>query len=83
MICIVTIIISLAYWALRLLEQAYERREFSRMLAAMLVIFAAGGVLTTYFFMSDYIYYLTQEVKVPISGEGWQDQVIWLAGDQE
>jgi hypothetical protein len=81
MVCIVTIIISLAYWALRLLEQAYERREFSRILAAMLVIFAAGGVLTTYFFMSDYIYYLTQEMKAPISTEGWQDQVLWLAED--
>ncbi len=55
---VLAIVITLGFWALYLMEQAYERQEFSRMLAGMLVVFAAGGVLTTYFIMSDYINYM-------------------------
>lgn len=49
---------SLVMWALHLMEGAVQRQEFSRMLAGMLVVAAAGGVLTTYFVMSDYIAFL-------------------------
>lgn len=49
---------ALGCWALHLMDQAYQRQEFSRMLAGLLVVFAAGGVLTTYFIMSDYITYV-------------------------
>ncbi|MEN9245526.1 MAG: hypothetical protein Q6J78_02320 [Thermostichales cyanobacterium SRBZ-1_bins_19] len=45
----------LLWWSLHLMEQAYRLQEFSRMLAGLLVGLAAGGVMMTYFFMSDYI----------------------------
>ncbi len=58
MIWIVAIVVALGCWALRLMEQAYQRQEFSRMLAGMLVVFAAGGVMTVYFLMSEYISFM-------------------------
>ncbi len=53
MLIILAIVILLGFWALRLMEQAFQRQEFSRMLAGTLVAVAAGGVLTCYFLMSD------------------------------
>lgn len=58
MIWTLLIVAMLGCWALHLMDQAYQRQEFSRMLAGMLVVVAAGGVLTTYFIMSDYITYV-------------------------
>ncbi|MEM9153650.1 MAG: hypothetical protein AAFY57_11620 [Cyanobacteria bacterium J06642_2] len=52
------IVTSLVVWALHLMEGAVHRQEFSRMLAGMMVVAAAGGVLTTYFVMSDYLAFL-------------------------
>ncbi|MGQ9838823.1 MAG: hypothetical protein ACUVRV_12890 [Cyanobacteriota bacterium] len=53
MLIILTIVILLGFWSLRLMEQAFQRQEFSRMLAGTLVAVAAGGVLACYFLMSD------------------------------
>ncbi len=61
MICVLLIVLILGCWALLLMEQAYRRQEFSRMLAGMLVVFAAGGVLTVYFFMQNYIAFWIQQ----------------------
>jgi len=53
MLIILAIVVLLGFWALRLMEQAFQSQEFSRMLAGTLVAVAAGGVLTCYFLMSD------------------------------
>jgi hypothetical protein len=50
---VLAIVVLLGFWALRLMEQAFQRQEFSRMLAGTLVATAAGGLLTCYFLMSD------------------------------
>jgi uncharacterized membrane protein YcjF (UPF0283 family) len=75
MMLIIAIIIGLVFWALQLMEQAYQRQEFSRMLAGTLVAVAAAGVLTTYFLMSDYIAYLSQN-QSPVSQ---LESIVWLA----
>lgn len=59
---ILLLVLSLGCWALRLMEQAVQRQEFSRMLAGTLVAVAAGGVLATYFLMSDYLNYLSSGI---------------------
>ncbi len=58
LVAVLLIIIVLVWWSLHLMEQAYRLREFSRMLAGLLVGLAAGGVMMTYFFMSDYIEFM-------------------------
>ncbi len=58
MLIMITTVIGLAYWALRLMEDAVQRQEFSRMLAGMLVLSAAAGVFTVYLLMGDYLDYL-------------------------
>ncbi len=60
MICTVAIIIGLVWWALLLMEQANRRQEFSRMLAGMLVVAAAAGVLAVHFLMDDYIAFVQE-----------------------
>ena len=60
MICTVAIIVSLIWWALLLMEQASQRQEFSRMLAGMLVVAAAAGVLTVHFLMDDYVAFVLE-----------------------
>lgn len=74
MILILAIIIGLVFWALQLMEQAYQRQEFSRMLAGTLVAVAAAGVLTTYFLISDYMAYLSQS-QPPASQ---LESIVWL-----
>ncbi|WP_227498625.1 hypothetical protein [Synechococcus sp. PCC 7336] len=55
-----TIIICLVWWALILMEQAVQRQEFSRMLAGMLVVASAAGVLTVHFLIGDYFTFVSQ-----------------------
>lgn len=77
MIWIVTIVVALGCWALRLMEQAYHRQEFSRMLAGLLVVFAAGGVLTVYFLMSEYITFMMQGQQFQTSMDTLQGSLSW------
>ncbi|MDX2273087.1 MAG: hypothetical protein NW237_14220 [Cyanobacteriota bacterium] len=73
----IAIVIVLGFWALRLMEQAYEQQEFSRMLAGVLVVVAAGGVLTTYFLMSDYFSFVRQGSLLQQTAETPPVQVSW------
>ncbi len=77
MILIIAIVIGLVFWALQLMEQAYQRQEFSRMLAGTLVAVAAAGTLTTYFLMSDYIAYLSQ--GQPSASQ--LESIVWLVDE--
>ena len=75
MICTITIIVGLVWWALLLMEQANRQQEFSRMLAGMLVVAAAAGVLTVHVLMDDYIAFmrdseiLVQQAEFIASGQ--------------
>lgn len=52
---ILTIVIGLVFWALRLMDRAVENQEFSLMLAGFLVASSAAAIVGVYFLMSDYI----------------------------
>lgn len=57
---ILTIVISLVLWALRLMDRAVENQEFSLMLAGFLVASSAAAMIGVYFLMSDYVTFITQ-----------------------
>ncbi len=80
MLIILAIVILLGFWALRLMEQAFQSQEFSRMLAGTLVAVAAGGVLTCYFLMSDtlqMLFHLQAHPSSPYAQELLSD-LSWL-----
>ena len=57
--------VALVAWSLHLMQQAFNKREFSLMLAGTLVALAAAAMLVVYFLMGHCIAYLTQTGYVP------------------
>lgn len=57
-ILILTIVIGLVFWALRLMDRAVENQEFSLMLAGFLVASSAAAIVGVYFLMSDYLAFI-------------------------
>ena len=55
---ILVIVIALVAWALRLMQQALDRKEFSLMLAGTLVASSAAAMMVVYFLMGNYMNYL-------------------------
>lgn len=53
----IVLAIALVSWALRLMQQALDQREFSLMLAGCLVSSAAAALVAVYFLMSSYVGY--------------------------
>jgi hypothetical protein len=60
MFLILFIVIALVAWALHLMEQAMDRKEFSLMLAGCLVSVAAAGLVAVYFLMGHFVGYMDQ-----------------------
>ncbi len=58
LLLILTIVIALVAWALRLMEQAVKGQEFSLMLAGFLVASSAAAMMGVYFLMGNYIVYM-------------------------
>ncbi|MFM5888692.1 MAG: hypothetical protein ACKPFD_14415 [Dolichospermum sp.] len=52
--------VALVAWSLHLMEKAFEHKEFSLMLAGMIVALAAVAMLVVYFLMGHCISYLLQ-----------------------
>lgn len=52
--------VALVAWSLHLMEKAFEHKEFSFMLAGMIVALAAVAMLVVYFLMGHCISYLLQ-----------------------
>ncbi len=50
--------VALVAWSLHLMERAFADKEFSMMLAGMLVAMAAAAMLVVYFLMGHCISYL-------------------------
>jgi hypothetical protein len=50
--------VALVAWSLHLMEKAYEHKEFSFMLAGILVAVAAAAMLVVYFLMGHCMSYL-------------------------
>ena len=72
---IILLVLSLGFWSLLLMEQAFQRQEFSRMVGGTLVAVAAGGVLGVYFLMRDCIQYLSQDINLQSSGVSMADSI--------
>lgn len=58
-ITILFIVIALVAWALHLMQEAIEQREFSLMLAGTLVAVAASALVGVYFVMGNYMGYVS------------------------
>ncbi|MEM9923645.1 MAG: hypothetical protein AAF915_07835 [Cyanobacteria bacterium P01_D01_bin.50] len=52
--------VALVAWSLHLMEKAFEDKEFSLMLAGMLVALAAAAMMVVYFLMGHCMSYLLQ-----------------------
>jgi hypothetical protein len=50
--------VALVAWSLHLMEEAFESREFSLMLAGTLVALSAAAMLVVYFLMGNCMSYL-------------------------
>jgi hypothetical protein len=59
LLAVITIVTVLVAWALRLMRGAVEQREFSLMLAGLLVSSAAAGLIGVYFLMSSCFSHMT------------------------
>jgi hypothetical protein len=60
MVVILFIVICLVAWALYLMQEAVQRREFSLMLAGVLVSSAAAALVGVYFLMGHYVGYMSE-----------------------
>jgi threonine/homoserine efflux transporter RhtA len=60
MVFILFIVVCLVVWALYLMQEAVQRREFSLMLAGVLVSSAAAALVGVYFLMGHYVGYMTE-----------------------
>ncbi len=60
LITILVFDVALVAWSLHLMEKAYEHKEFSLMLAGMLVALAAAAMMVVYFLMGHCMSYLLQ-----------------------
>lgn len=69
MFLILIIVVSLVAWALHLMQEAVQRREFSLMLAGFLVSAAAAAMMSVYFLMGHYVGYMTQVAHRSFSDE--------------
>jgi hypothetical protein len=52
--------VALVAWSLHLMQEAFNKQEFSLMLAGTLVASAAAAMLVVYFLMGHCLTYLTQ-----------------------
>jgi hypothetical protein len=60
MIFILVVVVALVAWALHLMQEAIQTREFSLMLAGFLVSSAAAAMMAVYFLMGHYVGYMEQ-----------------------
>ena len=58
MFFILLVVVGLVAWALHLMQEAIQRREFSLMLAGFLVSSAAAALMSVYFLVSHYVVYM-------------------------
>jgi hypothetical protein len=82
MFFILVIVIGLVAWALHLMQEAIQRREFSLMLAGFLVSTAAAGMMAVYFLMSHYLGYMSEMTERAYVMEEWSAPVV-LSTDSE
>lgn len=60
--------VALVAWSLHLMQEAFDRQEFSLMLAGTLVALAAAAMMVVYFLINHCMGYLTHASYLPYSG---------------
>jgi hypothetical protein len=60
MVVLLFIVVCLVAWALHLMQEAVQRREFSLMLAGVLVSSAAAALVGVYFLVGHYVGYMSE-----------------------
>ncbi len=80
MFFIIAVSIGLVAWALHLMQCAIDRREFSLMLAGLLVSSAAAGLVGVYVLTSNCISYMT---SLPQSAEYGEQALSFDDWEQE
>lgn len=83
MILILIVVIGLVAWALHLMQEAIQRREFSLMLAGFLVSTAAAGMMAVYFLMGHYMGYMSEMAHRSYVMEEWTDPIVWTGDSQD
>jgi len=92
MVVILFIVVCLVAWALHLMQEAVQRREFSLMLAGFLVSSAAAALVGVYFLMGHYVGYMTEmtdraaiynqscDVSTLPFNNGWTEELVDQTG---
>lgn len=79
MFVILLIVTALVLWALQLMRQAIDRREFSLMLAGCLVSSAAAALIAVYMLMNSYMGYLGYSGQQALTTSEWDEESFgWL-----
>jgi NaMN:DMB phosphoribosyltransferase len=78
MVFLLFIVIGLVAWALHLMQEAIQHREFSLMLAGFLVSSAAAALVSVYFLMGHYMGYMSEMA----TRSYLHDSSEWAAFDQ-
>ncbi|HEY9622457.1 MAG TPA: hypothetical protein V6C78_19010 [Crinalium sp.] len=85
MVFILVVVIGLVAWALHLMQEAIQTREFSLMLAGFLVSSAAAAMMAVYFLMGHYVGYMSQmsdrlaiSSNLTVSSEWFDTEVTWI-----
>ena len=76
MFFILVIVIGLVAWALHLMQEAIQRREFSLMLAGFLVSTAAAGMMAVYFLTSHYFGYMSEMAERAQVMQDWSAPMV-------
>ncbi len=79
MFFILVVVIGLVAWALHLMQEAIERREFSLMLAGFLVSTAAVGMMVVYILMNHYLGYMSEMAERSYVMQEWSVPIVWSA----
>ncbi|MGA1264282.1 MAG: hypothetical protein ACO331_10330 [Prochlorothrix sp.] len=90
MFVIFIVVAVLVGWALRLMQSALTRQEFSLMLAGFLVASSAAALVAVYYLMTDYMGYMSALPPCSVDQRGgtiagvpmtlvanWQDSANW------
>lgn len=79
MFFILIIVIGLVAWALHLMQEAVQHREFSLMLAGFLVSSSAAALVAVYFLMGHYVGYMSEMAQRAYLSEQLPSSTEWAA----
>lgn len=83
MFLLLVVVIGLVAWSLHLMQEAFEQREFSLMLAGFLVASAAAAMMAVYFLMGSYMGYMTHITETSYSASPAIPSIVWTSQAQE